>query len=60
MKNFDLKKWRKKYNFTQGELSNLMLVSVDTIQRIEAGNFSGNILLIQSFCELYDKKNARK
>lgn len=60
MKKFDLKKWRKKHGLTQEELAEMILVSPDTIQRIESGTFNGNLLLVASFCELYDKKNAIK
>jgi DNA-binding XRE family transcriptional regulator len=60
MKKFDLKKWREKHGLNILQLSEIILLSHDTIQRIEAGTFKGNMLLVESFCELYDKKKAIK
>lgn len=59
MKKFDLKKWRQRNNMSKVELAQEMLISHDTINRIENGEFNGNMLLIESFCELYEIKKSK-
>lgn len=54
MKEFDLKLWRAKHGLTQEQAAEKILVSLRTIQRIEADDYSGPYHLIRMFCEGHD------
>jgi DNA-binding XRE family transcriptional regulator len=59
-KKFNLKEWRQKHGITQEEFAAMVPCHRNTIINIERMQESGeivkSIVLLESFCELYDLK----